>query len=113
LARREGFVPARIDSLRKDFASLSNFFVSLMRFEGEVFPTVDDVFQAAKTFDLEERANVRDPKTPGSAKKIGRRVKLRPDLCGPSLATQCCGSSSSTRATQSLWGQGVDRKARW
>jgi predicted NAD-dependent protein-ADP-ribosyltransferase YbiA (DUF1768 family) len=71
-------MPGRISSFRGDEAFLSNFFESPIKFEGDVYPTIEHVFQAAKTFDAAEGASVRDAKTPGSAKKIGRRVKLRP-----------------------------------
>jgi ribA/ribD-fused uncharacterized protein len=72
-------MPIRIDSFRGDFAFLSNFLESPIEFEGDVYPTVEHAFQAAKTCDPEERDKVRVAKTPSSAKKIGRRVKLRSD----------------------------------
>ena len=58
---------------------LSNFAPSLLPYEGEVYPTVEHAFQAAKTNDPEEKIAIREANTPGLAKRLGRRVSLRPD----------------------------------
>jgi ribA/ribD-fused uncharacterized protein len=49
--------------------------------EGESlsYPTLEHTFQATKTLNLEERERIRLTSTPGEAKKMGRRVKLRED----------------------------------
>ena len=61
------------------YAFLSNFHPSEIEFEGACYPTVEHAFQAAKTSDPEARRKVREASTPGGAKRIGRRVRLRAD----------------------------------
>ena len=62
-----------------EYRFLSNFSPSEVTLDGETYPTVEHAFQAAKTFDLEEREQVRRAPTPAAAKKLGRRVTLRRD----------------------------------
>jgi predicted NAD-dependent protein-ADP-ribosyltransferase YbiA (DUF1768 family) len=64
-------MPGRIDSFRGDHAFLSNFFESPIKFEGDVYPTVEHAFQAAKTFDAEERAKVRDAEVGQGKETLG------------------------------------------
>lgn len=68
-----------ITNFRGTYEFLSNFAHSPLVYEGETYPTVEHAFQAAKTFDPEERAKVRMAASPGSAKRLGRRVTLRID----------------------------------
>jgi ribA/ribD-fused uncharacterized protein len=68
-----------IDSFTGNNRFLSNFYPSRVEYEGDVYPTVEHAFQAAKTDDAADRARIRDAATPGKAKSLGRRVKLRPD----------------------------------
>lgn len=58
---------------------LSNFAPVEVVLDGEVYPTVEHAYVAAKTLDLGVRAAVRALKTPGEAKRFGRTFKLRPD----------------------------------
>ena len=58
---------------------LSNFSESKITYEGIEYPTVEHAFQAAKSLDKEERRYVASAEHPGIAKRIGRRIKLRPD----------------------------------
>lgn len=58
---------------------LSNFSPSRVSFEGEIYPSVEHAFQAAKTLDPISRNIIRMSDTPGQAKKLGRKVDLRPD----------------------------------
>ncbi len=62
-----------------DHVFLSNFYYSPVHWEGVSYPTVEHAFQAAKTFDPEERRRVRAASSPAGAKRIGRRVTLRKD----------------------------------
>lgn len=48
-------------------------------FEGELYPTVEHAFQAAKALDLQVRAGIREAGHPAAAKQMGRRVDLRKD----------------------------------
>lgn len=68
----------RIDSFTGDYRFLSNFYPSEIVLDSEKYPTVEHAFQAAKTIRLDERAYVRAAKTPGEAKRLGRKVTLTP-----------------------------------
>lgn len=61
------------------YAFLSNFYESPFEYEGVVYPTNEHFFQAMKTLDLEERKKIAAAKTPRKAKRLGRKVSLRPD----------------------------------
>ena len=61
------------------FAFLSNFYHSPIEFEGISYPTNEHFFQAMKTLDVNERQKVANCVSPGQAKRMGRRVALRPD----------------------------------
>lgn len=68
-----------IDDFRGKLRWLSNFGASSIEFAGHKWATVEHAYQAAKTFDPEEQRKIREAKTPGQAKRLGRRVTLRPD----------------------------------
>lgn len=58
---------------------LSNFHPSGMNWEGIRYSTAEHAFNAGKTLDLDERLRISCVQTPGMAKKMGRRVALRPE----------------------------------
>lgn len=60
-------------------AFLSNFADADVKLDGVVFHTTEAAFQAAKTTDNRMRGPIQFAKTPGEAKKLGRKVPLRPD----------------------------------
>lgn len=62
-----------------DFKFLSNFFPSTIFVEGKKYATVEHAFQALKTLVEEERTIVRNAKSPGLAKKLGKSVSMRND----------------------------------
>ncbi|MDQ5911632.1 MAG: hypothetical protein QG599_3730 [Pseudomonadota bacterium] len=68
-----------IQSFDKQFAYLSNFFPSPILLNGQEWPTVEHVFQAAKTLDSSEQEQIRLAETPGKAKRLGQKVHLRSD----------------------------------
>ncbi|HEX4622449.1 MAG TPA: NADAR family protein [Myxococcaceae bacterium] len=68
-----------IDSFTGANRFLSNFHPARVVLYGVVYPTVEHAFQAAKTLDPIERARVAAAPSPGAAKRLGRRVALRPD----------------------------------
>ena len=69
-----------IDNFKDDdYSFLMNSCNCVVMMEGEFYPTVEHAFQAAKTFDLQERTNIRRAQTAREAKRIGRRVTIRPD----------------------------------
>lgn len=57
---------------------LSNFYPSTVQFDGASYPTVENAYQAAKTYDLMLRKQF-EQCSPGYAKKLGRQVVLRQD----------------------------------
>lgn len=70
----------KIDSFKGDHHFLSNFYKlpQPIEWEGLLYPTTEHAFQAAKTLDPKEREKIRDATSPGAAKKLGRKVVLRP-----------------------------------
>jgi ribA/ribD-fused uncharacterized protein len=70
-------VQKTINSFTGDHRFLSNFYPCEILFEGNVYPSVEGAYQAAKTLDQAERDRIRIAKAPGEAKKLGRRVTLQ------------------------------------
>lgn len=68
-----------IDFFDGEYAFLSNFYNASCIFEGKLYPTVEHAFQAAKSLDHAERDWIAAAGSPGLAKRLGRRVNLRPD----------------------------------
>lgn len=68
-----------IDSFQGEFRFLSNFHSCNIRLGGELYPSTEHAFQAAKTLDPIERMQIRADRNPGEAKRLGRKVKLRAD----------------------------------
>jgi ribA/ribD-fused uncharacterized protein len=66
-----------IKSFTGQFAWLSNFYTSVILIDELTYPTVEHAFQAAKTLNLIEREAIRDARSPGVAKRMGRHVQLR------------------------------------
>jgi ribA/ribD-fused uncharacterized protein len=58
---------------------LSNFYPRPFLFNGRMYATAEHAFQAAKCVDEGEAERVRQAASPAAAKRIGRRVRLRPD----------------------------------
>jgi ribA/ribD-fused uncharacterized protein len=59
--------------------AFSNFEPCEVELDGEVYPTVEHAYQAAKSLRPEDRAKIRRARTPGMAKKLGRVFGLRRD----------------------------------
>ena len=66
-----------IDLFRGKYYWLSNFYHSLLVYEGFQYPSVENAFQAAKVFG-EDRKKFQFCSA-AEAKKLGRKVKLRSD----------------------------------
>lgn len=62
-----------------DYNFLSNFYEHEVFYEGKLYPTNEHAFQAAKTFNENEKEKIRKSKTASRAKFLGRKVKLRDD----------------------------------
>lgn len=58
---------------------LSNFYPSTVRFEGQLYPTVEHAYQAAKSLDSQIRKIILNAKSPAEAKKLGQGIKVRDD----------------------------------
>lgn len=58
---------------------LSNFYPVDVEYEGVKYSSVEAAYQAAKSLSPITRERIRKASSPGSAKSIGRRIKLRPD----------------------------------
>lgn len=68
-----------IDSFTNEFGFLSNFYEAPIYVDGKSYRSVEHAYQAHKTLDQDSQKLIREAKTPGIAKKLGKSVKLRPD----------------------------------
>lgn len=64
---------------RDSYEFLSNFFHAPFYFAGELWPTAEHAYQAFKTNNEESREKILNARTPGGAKRLGKKVKIRPD----------------------------------
>lgn len=69
----------KIDSFSGKYRWLSNFHECEVVLDGVVYPSTEAAYQAAKTLDLKQREEIRLAAKPGDAKKLGRKVTMRPD----------------------------------
>ena len=68
-----------ITAFTGDYRWLSNFYSCSVELDGEVYSSVEHAYQAAKTLNLEDRAIIRHAPTAAIAKKLGRKIDIRPD----------------------------------
>ena len=68
-----------ISNFDGEYRFLSNFYNSPIEKDGIVYPTNEHFFQAMKTLNIEERQMIAEAETPGEAKRMGRKIGLRPD----------------------------------
>lgn len=66
-----------ISRFRDEYDWLSNFYLCPIYFENDLFISVENAFQAAKTYKLDRKRFLNCP--PKIAKKLGRIVPLRKD----------------------------------
>lgn len=69
----------KIDRFDGEYAFLSNFYESSALYDGVMYPTAEHAYQAAKTLYPDEQERIRNARTPGQAKRLGRQVTMRPD----------------------------------
>jgi len=62
-----------------EYAFLSNFYHAPFTLDRKTYPTVEHYFQAQKSKDLKDFQKILSAKSPGEAKSLGRKVKLRSD----------------------------------
>ena len=58
---------------------LSNFSISVITYKDKTYQTAEHFFQAMKADNNEEHEIIRNANTPGYAKQLGKRCKLKPD----------------------------------
>lgn len=63
---------------RDEYKFLSNFQYAEIMYNGIVFPTIENAFQAAKSLDKTEQLKFKTV-APNEAKKLGRKITLRSD----------------------------------
>ena len=68
-----------IDNFFGEYRFLSKFWPCDIVYERIKFPSTEHAFQAAKTLDSSIRMEIAALKTPGQAKRAGKKVALRPD----------------------------------
>lgn len=68
-----------IDRFIEEFRFLSNFHSATIVIDGKFYPTVEHAYQAFKTLDPGAHETIRNARTPGEAKRLGRCISLRPD----------------------------------
>jgi ribA/ribD-fused uncharacterized protein len=68
-----------IDSFRDEYLFLSNFYPAQIKIGDFQFMTLEHAYQAYKPLTVEEVERIVLATSPGIAKSIARKVKLRPD----------------------------------
>jgi ribA/ribD-fused uncharacterized protein len=68
-----------IDRFRGPYFFLSNFYYVHVFLDGELYPSVEHAYQAAKTMDQEARLKIRNASSPSAAKHLGQKVNKRRD----------------------------------
>lgn len=61
---------------KNNYRFLSNFFTCQILYKDYIFQSAEQLFQFRKTNDLTEKENIVNAKTPGEAKKLGKKVTL-------------------------------------
>lgn len=68
-----------VSSFSGDHAFLSNFFLCAVERGGNLYPSVEHAFQAAKATDLAEYLAIRTASSPGEARRLGSACRVRVD----------------------------------
>lgn len=66
-----------IRRFRGKYSFLSNFYPAKVIYGGDVYPTVEHAYQAAKTYNRKDRKHIRRCNQPAAAKALGREVDLK------------------------------------
>lgn len=69
----------KVSEFQGEYRFLSNFWRVSIDYEGITYPSTEHAYQAAKTLDRVSKFKVRNQKTPGEAKRLGKVVAIRPD----------------------------------
>jgi ribA/ribD-fused uncharacterized protein len=68
-----------INAFRGRWTKLGNYSSSVIFYEGHAYQSIEHAYQAQKSTDPAIQKMIRDQPTPATAKKLARRVLLRPD----------------------------------
>ena len=68
-----------INKFDGEYEFLSNFAQCTVVYDGNIYPTVEHAYQAAKSLDKSIQKSFTTLPTPGKAKKLGKQIQLRPD----------------------------------
>lgn len=68
-----------INSFEGKYSFLSNFYQSTITDGNLMFPTVEHMYQAAKTTDMADYEKIAGARTPNEAKRLGRHCTIRKD----------------------------------
>ena len=66
-----------ITEFQGEYRFLSNFWPAEVEYDGDIYPTVEHAYQAAKTLDRQGRLSIMNAATPGIAKRLGKTLPLR------------------------------------
>lgn len=69
-----------ITSFTGDYRFLSNFYPCSIVYGGMHFTSLEHAYQASKTLVEEEKKAIQRAKSPGEAKRLGRKVTLNPEF---------------------------------
>jgi len=68
-----------INQFKGEYAFLSNFYTAPFTLCGILYPTIEHFYQSQKMYHKKDKVAVLSSKTPAEAKKIGRKLLMRPD----------------------------------
>jgi len=68
-----------ISEFKNKYFFLSNFYRCSIIIDEKQWPTIEHIFQAAKTTDLDKREYIRNLKFPKEAKQYSKKIDLRSD----------------------------------
>lgn len=72
--------PNVIKFFRDEYYFLSNFYmVDFVDYTGNIWPSVENFFQAMKSLSVNDRERIRNASTAKEAKRMGREILLRDD----------------------------------
>lgn len=80
------------DSFQGRLEFLSNFYPATVLYNGQLYPTSEHAFQATKAVLESERERIQNATSPGTAKRLGRKCKCRPnwDLIKDQVMCEVC-----------------------
>ena len=68
-----------ITEFQGKYRFLSNFWITPIEYDGDIYPSVEHAYQASKTLNADERRKIRTANTPGQAKRLGGTTSIRYD----------------------------------